>query len=73
MLQYAVRWSYWLGIVCAVVTLVWRGLHALGVPDRMVYSIDRSVGYLGFLNGAFLFLLIAAATAGYLWVNEKKQ
>lgn len=72
MLIYTVRWSYWLGIACAVVALVWRGLHALGVPDRIAYSIDRSVGYPGFLSGSFLFLLIAAATAGYLWVNEKK-
>ena len=46
--------------------------YRLTYQDRIVYSIDRSVGYPGFLNGSFLFLLIAAATAGYLWVNEKK-
>jgi heavy metal sensor kinase len=72
MLQHTVRWGYWLGMACALIALVWRGLVALGLPGRFQYSTVRSVGYPGFLNGAFLFLLIAAATAGYLWVNEKK-
>ena len=72
MLQNTVRWGYWLGIACAVIACAWRGLVALGLPERFYYQVDRSIGYIGFLNGAILLLLFVAATAGYLWVKEKR-
>lgn len=62
--KHVVRWSYWIGVACGIVALIWRGLVALGGPERFIYG-DRAVGYEGFLNGAFLFLLIATATASY--------
>jgi two-component sensor histidine kinase len=72
MLQNTVRWGYWLGIACAAIACAWRGLVALGLPERFYYQVDRSIGYIGFLNGAILLLLFVAATAGYLWVKEKR-
>jgi heavy metal sensor kinase len=67
-----VRWSYWLGMFCAAVALLWRGLVALGLPERIHYG-ERTVGYAGFLNGAVLFLLIATATASFLWAQREKN
>ncbi len=69
--KYLVRWSYWLGIACALVALIWRGLFAVGIPERISYD-DRAVGYAGFFNGALLFLLIATATASYVSATRQK-
>ena len=65
MLNNIVRVAYWLGLFSAMVALVWRGLVAIGLPERFVYG-ERAVGYSGFLNGAILFLLIACATGSYV-------
>ena len=71
MQKQVVRWGYWLGILCGAIALFWRGLVAFGLPERIHYG-EQSVGYDGFLNGAMLFLLIAAATASYLSVAKDK-
>jgi len=70
MQSYLVRLSYWIGIGCAAIALVWRALVDLGVPEDLNYGVGR-VGYGGFLNAAFLFLLVATATAGYLLVRDR--
>ena len=69
--KHLVRWSYWLGIACALVALIWRGLVAVGIPERITYA-DRAIGYAGFFNGALLFLLIATATASYVSATTQK-
>lgn len=70
MLQHVVRGGYWLGIVSAVIAIVWRIVVDLGVPPVLEYP-GGEVSYKGFINGAFLFLLIAAATAGYLSLKKE--
>ena len=70
--EHIARGAYWLGMACAVVAFVWRGLVTLGVPDRFTYDVDRAVGYGGFLNGAVLFLLVSAASSGYVWIQKNR-
>lgn len=70
MLQNVIRVTYWLGLLSGAIALIWRGLVAVGLPERFIYG-DRAVGYEGFLNGAVLFLLIACATASYM--NARKE
>lgn len=69
--QQIVRWSYRLGIACGVIAFLWRGLIAVGVPGYVQYGAQE-VSYRGFLNAAILFLLVAAATAGYLLVAHRE-
>jgi len=72
MLQHIVRWSYWLGIACGVITLLWRGFVAVGFQEYIQYG-ERQLTWNAFLNGAVLFLLIAAATGSYLSTTASKQ
>ena len=67
-----VKWTYWLGIACTAVAFVWRGAVSFGVEPRLELPLGGTVGYEGFINGAVLFLLLAAATAGYLSMEEKR-
>jgi hypothetical protein len=59
------RWSYLLGLVCALVAAVWRLAGAFGVPDQFRFG-GGFVGYWSFFHGAFLLLLLTVATASYV-------
>jgi hypothetical protein len=59
------QYSYWLGLLCAVLAILWRGTNAAGyflasvVPGVTVY-------YQSFYKGAVLLLLIAVASESYM-------
>lgn len=65
------QYSYWLGLACAVIALVWRALNAAGVGIAQV-EIGRTIWYMSFYKGAVLFLFIAVATANYTWFMSRK-
>ena len=69
--KHIVKWSYWLGLVSAVIALVLRGLNAIGLPTVVVQG--RTLWYMSFYKGALLLLLIAIATANYVWSSGQKQ
>lgn len=71
--KHIVKWSYWLGIVSAVIALVLRGLNAVGLLRPTVIVQGSTVWYMSFYKGAFLFFLIAIATANYLWSRSQKE
>jgi len=60
---YIERWSYWLGLVSAVIALAMRTLNAFGVwlPGTVMQGI--TIWYMSFFKGALLFLLVNIATA----------
>jgi hypothetical protein len=58
------QYSYWLGVVCVVVAIVWRGCNALGFFLANVVP-GITVSYQSFLKGAVLLLLTAIATQAY--------
>jgi hypothetical protein len=55
-------WSYWLGLVSAVIALTMRAFNAFGVllPGTVVQG--TTIWYMSFYKGALLFLLINIAT-----------
>ena len=58
------QYSYWLGVLCVAVAVVWRGADAMqifGAPHTAVLSLT----YISFLKGALLFLLLTVATGAY--------
>ncbi len=65
------RWSYWLGVACAVVALLWRAVATLGLGHSEIGTRGNPIGYMAFYKGAFLFLLIAVATANHLWLKSR--
>ncbi len=56
-------WSYWLGLVSAVIALTMRAFNALGVllPGTVVQG--TTIWYMSFYKAALLFFLINIATA----------
>jgi len=68
--KHIVKWSYWLGLLSAVVALVLRGLNALEFLLPKVMQ-GRTIWYMSFYKGALLFLLIAIATANFMWTRSR--
>jgi hypothetical protein len=70
-------WTYWLGLVSAVIALVMRGFNAFGVwlPGSVVQGV--TVWYMSFYKAALLFLLINIATVLDRWsralLNQSSQ
>lgn len=61
------QWSYWLGVACVAVAIVWRAANAIaGIPTDL-HLAGKEVTYWTVIHGAILFLLVAIATANYDW------
>jgi hypothetical protein len=65
-----VRWSYWLGLACAAVAIVLRGLIFAGLWHPVTNIQDG--WHMSFFKGAVLLLLISLATSAYAWSEGKK-
>jgi hypothetical protein len=64
--------SYWLGIVCVVMTVIFRGLAALGMWPILVPQNGAAITYVTFDHAAEISLLLSIA-AGLMsrWQREK--
>jgi hypothetical protein len=64
--------SYWLGIVCVVMTIIFRGLAAVGIWPNLVPENGAGITYVTFEQAAVVFLLLSIA-AGLMsrWHREK--
>jgi hypothetical protein len=64
--------SYWLGIVCVALTVIFRALAAFGIWPTLVPASGASISYNTFHHAAELFLLLGIA-AGLMsrWRGEK--
>jgi hypothetical protein len=66
------RWSYWLGIACLVIALVWRTLNAFGLWLPMTVTPGHTVWYLSFFHASILFFAATIATVCYAWLNSRQ-
>jgi len=65
--------TYWLGLACVVVAVLWRALNAFaGISSDFAVS-GKEITYWSFVRGAGLFLLLSIATAGYLWGRSQNR
>jgi hypothetical protein len=64
--------SYWLGITCVVLTIIFRLLAAVGIWPMLVPSNGAGITYVTFQQAAVVFLLLSIA-AGLMsrWRHEK--
>jgi hypothetical protein len=67
-----VKWSYWLGLLSALIALVLRSLNIFGILAPNVVQQGRTLWYMSFYKGALLFFLIAIATSSYASVRGEK-
>jgi uridine phosphorylase len=54
--------SYWLGIVCALLTIVFRALAAIGIWPNLVPAEGAPISYYTFLRGGVLLFLVSIAS-----------
>jgi hypothetical protein len=66
------RWSYWLGMVCLVIAVIWRAVNACGFWLPMTITPGHTIWYLSFFHASILFLVASIATACYAWFNSQK-
>ncbi len=66
------EWSYLAGLACAVIALVWRGLAALGLGHVEFTFRGGVVGTITLYKAALLLLVMAVASANYLWSQSQK-
>ena len=64
--------SYWLGIACVLLTIVFRLLAAVGIWPMLVPANGAGITYVTFQQAAVIFLLLSIA-AGLMsrWHHEK--
>ncbi len=67
--KYILRWSYWLGLGCFLIGLLWKAIVVLGLRPGGF----RTLTYMSFYKGGVLFLLVAIATTCYAWFKTQKQ
>lgn len=53
--------SYWLGIGCLLMTIIFRALAAVGIWPTLVPAAGAGISYNTFHHAAELFLLLAIA------------
>ncbi len=70
---YLVRWSFFLGLACAVVAVGWRGMMTMGyfLPDYII--LGRTIYDMSFYKGSLLFLLVSIASASYGDFRERHR
>jgi hypothetical protein len=64
--------SYWLGLVCLLLSLFTRLLNILGISFYEIFTNGNPVGFRSFLNASVLFFLTTIATASYMWVKSRQ-
>ncbi len=64
------KWTYWLGVACALIALIIRALNAVGV--FLDFLPGSNLGYMSFYKASFLLLAVAIATATTLRAPQKE-
>ena len=70
---YFVRWTFSLGVTCALIALAWRGLMTIGyfLPEQII--LGRTIYDMSFYKGALLFLLLSIAASNYADYRDKHR
>ncbi len=67
--KHLAKWTYWLGIACAVIALFIRGMNAVGL---YLDFPGVNLGHMSFYKASFLLLAIAIATTVTLRPAQKE-
>lgn len=66
------RWSYWGGVVCATIAILWRVANAFSFVPNSFMRTGVDVSYWSFLHTGFLLFIVTMASAGYSFLSSKK-
>jgi hypothetical protein len=68
-----IKWSYWLGAVCAVLGLLARALNVLGINFLFFSTRGNAITYHTFLDGALFLFVLSIATTNYVGLNSRER
>jgi len=71
--KHMVKWTYWLGLACAAIALVIRGLQALGLYISDFLPASANIGYMSFYKAGLLLLAVSIATATTMGARSQKE
>ena len=57
--KHLAKWTYWLGVACAVISFIIRGMNGVGLYADV---FGMNLGHMSFYKASFLLLAIAIAT-----------
>jgi hypothetical protein len=60
------HWSYWLGLACLIIAVVWRVANVFGL------ALGQSIFPLTFYKGSLLLLVTAIASASYAGFKSQR-
>ncbi len=67
------RSSYWAGVACAVLAILWRIGNALSFLPASLMRHGIDVSYWSCVHIAFLLFIVTMATASYTWLANHKS
>ena len=73
LVKYIAIGSYWLGVVCALVSVVGRLCDALGIAFVRIMTKGNMIDVRSFLDAGLLFLFIAIASSNYEWMQSRQR
>jgi hypothetical protein len=73
--KHILQWTYWLGLACLAVAVVWRALNALGsvIPLPAFFGTGKFIWYGGFQKWGLLLLVASIATSNFIWSRRQHQ
>jgi uncharacterized membrane protein len=66
--KHIAQWSYWLGLACSLLAMIWKGLDVLNVMPAGFGALR----YMTLYKGGLLFLVIAVATSSFVAAKSQK-
>ena len=69
--RHIMLWSYWLGVVCVVLTVATRFLNTLGLPTMLLQTRGNPISPRTFLDGALLLPSQIYCEAGFIWFKRQ--
>jgi len=64
------RLTYWLGIACLVIAVIWKIVNVFRTMQSPPVA-GGPLSHLAFMHGSILFLVATIATACYVWLNSQ--
>ena len=63
------RYTYWIGLLCVAVSLVWRAAMAV----NLIQEHMGGMWYSSFWKAGVVFLVVSVASVNFAWLQEKKE
>jgi hypothetical protein len=73
MAKLVIQWSFWLGVVFAVLAPIARAFNALGISFLVYQTKGGSIGYRTYLDGAIFLFVISIATTNYVGLGSRER